>query len=385
MTEIFKLQNKIKNYEWGSRDILPEFLGIENPGGLPCAEMWMGTHAAAPSQITLDGRLLNLTEVSGELPFLFKLLAVEKSLSIQAHPNKTKAAEGFDREEKAGLSLKSHSRNYKDRNHKPEIICAVSPFTLMAGFREPDMIRDSLEEFFSIAPPLKEIFSPLFYALKSGSLLDFFRVLFNFSRTEKEYINSFILEKEDGESGGAISPLQWKLMKNFAAQYPGDPAIISPLFLNMLTLQPGQAAFIPVGTLHAYLSGFGVELMTASDNVLRCGLTPKNVNIDELMNILYFVPFVPQSITPHLSAKWFCYHTPCGEISLSLMRGFGDEEVFAEKGSAICIVTEGEVHIKNDVFKKGESFFVSGSRNGTISFSGNYSLFAASGAASAQS
>jgi len=374
--KLYRLQNQIKHYEWGSSKLIPEFLNIENGKGVPCAEMWMGTHSLSVSKTEVNGSLVNLTEISGELPFLFKLLAVEKPLSIQAHPNKEQAQEGFNREESRGLSIKNPTRNYKDKNHKPEIMCALSPFTLMAGFRETDAISVALEEFVLIAPPLKEIIFPLLRALDSGSLLSFFRILHGFSRIEREYLCTFINEK-NGVQGGIITSDQWKLMKGFASQYPADTAIMAPLFLNLLTLQPGQAVFIPSGVLHAYLNGFGVELMAASDNVLRGGLTPKHVDVSELMNILLFVPFIPQIITPPSSAKLFCYNTPCNDFLLSLMRGQGGEEEFAEKGPAICVVTEGEMRAENEIFKKGESFYMPRT-DFTHTFSGNYSLFAAS-------
>jgi len=374
--KLLRLKNQIKHYEWGSREILPQFLNIENNKGEPCAEMWMGTHNLSPSQTEVDGDLINLTELSGELPFLFKLLAVEKPLSIQAHPNKAQAEEGFKREESRGLSIKNPTRNYRDTNHKPEILCALSPFTLMAGFREADRICVSLEEFLLIAPPLKEIISPLLRALDSDSLSSFYRILCSLSRIEREYLSTFIREK-DGVQGGVISQAQWNLMKDFASQYPGDPAILSPLFLNLLTLQPGQAVFIPSGVLHAYLSGFGVELMASSDNVLRGGLTPKHIDTGELMNILHFIPFIPQIITPPSSADWFCYNTPCGDFLLSMMRGEGREKAFVGKGPAICIIIEGKLSAGNEIFKKGESFYLP-QTDINYMFNGNFSLYAAS-------
>jgi len=374
--KLFRLKNQIKHYEWGSREILPQFLNIENNKGDPCAEMWMGTHNLSPSQTEVDGDLVNLTELSGELPFLFKLLAVEKPLSIQAHPNKAQAEEGFKREESRGLSIKNPTRNYRDTNHKPEILCALSPFTLMAGFRESDRISVSLEEFLLIAPPLKEIISPLLRALEADSLSSFYRILSGLSRIEREYLSTFIREK-DGVQGGVISQSQWNLMKDFASQYPGDPAILSPLFLNLFTLQPGQAVFIPSGVLHAYLSGFGVELMASSDNVLRGGLTPKHIDTGELMNILHFVPFIPQIITPPSSTGWFCYNTPCGDFLLSMMHSEGEEKAFVGKGPAICIVTEGRLRVENEIYKRGESFYLP-QADINYMFNGNYSLYAAS-------
>jgi len=336
----------------------------------------MGTHKLSPSQTEVDGRLVNLTELSGELPFLFKLLAVEKPLSIQAHPNKAQAEDGFKREESRGLSIKNPTRNYRDTNHKPEILCALSPFTVMAGFREADRICVSLEELLLIAPPLKEIISLLLRALTTESLFSFYRILSGLSRIEREYLSTFIREK-DGVQGGVITQSQWNLMKDFASQYPGDPAILSPLFLNLFTLQPGQAVFIPSGVLHAYISGFGVELMASSDNVLRGGLTPKHIDTGELMNILHFVPFIPQLITPPSSTNWFCYNTPCGDFLLSMMHCDGEEKAFGGKGPAICIITEGKLRAGNEIFKKGESFYLPQS-DFTYMFNGTYSLYAAS-------
>jgi len=315
MKKAYKLYNKIKHYEWGSMNLLPEFLGIENTGRVPSAEMWMGTHSGAPSQIEIESGLggafnnkssiVNLSEISGELPFLFKLLAVEKPLSIQAHPNKQQALEGFERENSEGLDSKAPTRNYKDPNQKHEIICALSPFTLMAGFREPDVILEYFREIITLVPQLKELFFHLISALEKKSLCDFFIKLFSFSRLEREYIFSFLSNRESGITGcktsdeefqstGVISQEQWKLMKSFSRYYPGDPAILSPLYLNLLTLNPSDAVYIPAGVMHAYLSGFGIELMNSSDNVLRGGLTPKYTDIGELKNIVLFEPFKPE-------------------------------------------------------------------------------------------
>jgi mannose-6-phosphate isomerase len=381
MTKIYKLNNQIKNYEWGSSYLIPQFLGMENYKKIPYAEMWMGTHGGAPSQIEscLNEQNPNekkyLNELSGELPFLFKLIAVEKQLSIQAHPNKEQAVEGYRQEEEAGLALNAPRRNYKDANHKPEILCAISPFTLLAGFRENDKIKSSFESFALMFPQLKEIIAPLIKAVNTGLLAVFFRILFNLSDLEREYINNLILEKEDSETRGIISSEQWKLVKEFASQYPGDPAILSPLYLNLITLKPGEAIYVPPGILHSYSKGFGVELMAASDNVLRSGLTPKFIDIPQLMSIVNYNPYKPEIITPD-SSSWFCYQTPCREFVLALMRGSGGENVFPAKGPVICIVTEGELAAGGAKIKKGESFFIPAGGEPVV-LKGNYSLFAA--------
>lgn len=376
MTKIYKLQNQIKHYEWGSPHLLPQFLGIDNPKRIPYAEMWMGTYSGAPSNAISGDKTFNLKDIAGELPFLFKLLGVEDPLSIQAHPNKKQALEGFAREEEAGLALNAPLRNYKDTNHKPEILCAVTPFTLMAGFRQPEEIHKSLEEFLLILPQLKEIISPLLRALDTGSLAVFFRNLFCFSNFGREYFSTLISEAEIGNAGGALFSEQWRLMKKFASQYPGDPAMLSPLYLNILTLQPWQAICIPSGVLHAYISGFGAELMANSNNVLRGGLTPKYVDIPELMSIVNFKPFISQVFCPD-SSSVFCYPSICDDFSLSVIHGGSDNEIICENSPAICLVVEGELLIGGLKFKKGESFFISDNSD-PPSLSGNFSLFAAS-------
>jgi len=389
MTKIYKLNNQIKNYEWGSFNLIPQFLGMKDYKKIPYAEMWMGTHGGAPSQIESGINNINpneikyLNEISGELPFLFKLIAVEKQLSLQVHPNKEQAVKGYRQEEEEGMALNAPRRNYKDTNHKPEILCAISPFKLMAGLREYEQIKNSLESIILTFPQLKEIVTPLIKAVNTGSLVVFFRILFNLSKLERDYINELILEKEDFETKGTISSEQWKLIKEFASQYPGDPAILSPLYLNLITLKPGEAIYVPAGILHSYSKGFAVELMAASDNVLRSGLTPKYIDIPQLVSITNYNPYMPEIITPD-SSSWFCYQTPCREFVLALMRtgaaggsdANGAENVFPAKGPAICIITEGELTAGDTRIKKGESFFIPAGEESVI-LKGNYSLFAA--------
>ena len=377
-TKLFKLYNHVKHYEWGSMELIPQFTGVENKDMRPCAEMWMGTHLS-PSHVQQDGKMISLTQAIGkELPFLFKLLAVEKPLSIQAHPDKEQAQEGFERENKAGIPIDAHERNYKDSNHKPEIICALSPFTMMAGFREAGNIYLSLKSFMSEAPQLKEIITPLLRALEQDSLAIFLNVLFHITESEREYLGAFLVEKEIRETD-TVSSGQLRIMKKFAFEYPSDAAVLSPLYLNIITIQKGQAVYIPAGVLHAYIHGFGIELMSSSDNVLRGGLTPKHIDIIELMKILKFSAYVPNVLSP--GSGTFCYPSPCDDFSLSFMSGGENDDsgknTLSKNSDFICLVTEGELNAAGAKFKKGESFFVS-SDSEDIVFSGNYAVFTAS-------
>jgi mannose-6-phosphate isomerase len=378
MKKIYKLQNQIKHYDWGSYSLLPQFLEFENKSGRPHAEMWMGTNNGAPSRVYISdlssvSRTADLYEIAGELPFLFKLLAVETPLSIQVHPDKKQAQEGFKDEEEARLDLKAPARKYKDANHKPEILCAISPFTLMAGLRKPEEIKILLEDFTSVIPQLKEIISPLLSALKTDMLSVFFRILYSYSNLELEYITNMV--KEVKITAKAIEERQWNLMKDIAVRYPSDISILSPLYLNLFTLEPGQAVYIPARLLHSYISGFGVELMANSDNVLRCGLTPKYVDIPELMNVVDFDPHSPQVFSSDSSSRFF-YKTPCEEFSLGSFKGDGSEKFFTEKEAAICIVIDGELRSGEFNFKKGESFFIPKGEE-VLVFNGNYTLYAA--------
>jgi len=319
MTKLYKLKNSIKNYEWGSTTILPEFLGIKNESNKPFAEMWLGAHPLAPSQTQIDGKDVNLNEVCSELPFLLKLLAVEKPLSIQVHPNKEQAQKGFLKENEAGLAIDSPARNYKDQNAKSELICAITPFTLLAGFKEP-----------------KEIYAGL----------------------------------------SNLSREQWQLIKKLESLYPQDSGVFSPLYLNLITLLPGQGLFIPPNTPHAYISGFGVELMNNSDNVIRGGLTHKHIDTDEFKRIASPNPFVPQIITPANDTQ-VCHPMPTEDFSLFYIHG-NSSVPWVQRGQAVCIVTEGELKIENQSFKKGESFYFSScSEDAPVLLNGNFSLYVA--------
>jgi len=316
MKKIYKLQNQIKNYDWGSPKLIPEFLGLEQfDPHKPYAEMWMGTNQQAPSQVE-EG--ISLKEISGELPFLFKLIAVEKPLSIQVHPDKEQAQAGFKRENEEGIPIDSPLRNYKDQNAKNELICAITPFTLIAGFMEPNKIYASL--------------------------------------------------------GGDTLRDQWDMVRKLESLYPQDVGVYSPLFLNSITLQPGQGLYIPAGTPHAYISGFGAELMTNSDNVIRGGLTSKHVDGDELKKISKPVPFIPNIIAPS-NEPLTCYPLPGENFSLYHIRG---GKTFPQCDKAICLVTEGELKTEDRIFKKGESFYLpSCGKEEPLLLEGNFSLFAA--------
>ena len=376
MTKIYKLTNQFKNYEWGSSRMIPEFLNLKNDDNSPFAEMWMGTHSGAPSVVSKDGRLIGLRELTGGLPYLFKILAVDKPLSIQVHPDKEQAVNGFEAEEKAAVPLNDPSRNYKDPNPKHEMICALSEFKLMAGFKEIKEILNSFKELSSLSEDLASLLAPMISALEQKQPGGFLKEQFNFSPSQKEIISSEINNINPSGTEKDITQEQWNLMKTFASLYKNDPAVLSPLYLNILVLQPAQAVYLPARSLHAYLSGFGLELMNSSDNVLRGGLTPKNIDIKELLKIVNMNPFMPDVMTAPINAPYFSYPLPIDDFSLSVIRGNGNEISYNVHSPAIGIVSEGELTAEGQVYKKGESFFIPKSE-GQFVFKGFFTLYTA--------
>jgi len=417
MGEIYKLRNKARHYDWGSADDIPRLMGIKPDDATPWAELWIGSHSGAPSAAITDSGETSLADLIardprrylgeetarryGSLPFLLKLLSAEKPLSIQAHPNLAQAREGFERENRAGLAIDSPERNYKDANHKPEIIAALTPFTGLCGFRGVDEIRGLLASFLESAPVvLREGFAPLTQALSgrdpAAALRDFLAGLFGLSQQVREALTGYVLsinEPPQGRSASYNDAIE--LVRNLARLYPGDPAIIAPIYLNVFRLEPGEAVFLDAGVLHAYIHGFGVELMANSDNVLRGGLTPKHIDVPELMKVLDFKPYKPRVIMP--DASFFNYPAPCGEFSLTRICGGGvandggenicllaPGSLIGQNGPAICIVTEGELIISRNgrktAVKQGESLFILPVKKGEslISLRGNFTLFVAS-------
>lgn len=300
MTGICLLKNTIQEYAWGSYTAIPELLGNDSPANTPQAELWMGAHPKAPSKVKCNGKWLSLLElieknsqdILGEkvapkfkyrLPYLFKVLAAAKPLSIQAHPSTGQAREGFERENRLKIPLDAPARNYKDDNHKPECICALTPFWALNGFRK---ISDIIFLMDKICPPgLKKDFDLFRHQPDSRGLKEFFKTMMIMDRTtQKQIINDAV--KNAGQLQDKNKAYQW--ITDLNEEYPSDIGVLSPILLNLICLEPGQAMFLPAGTLHAYLDGVGIELMANSDNVLRGGLTPKHVDVTELLNVLNF-------------------------------------------------------------------------------------------------
>jgi mannose-6-phosphate isomerase len=274
---------------------------------------------------------------------LFKVLAAAKPLSIQAHPNKEQAGQGFARENELGIPLDAPHRNYRDDNHKPEIICALTPFWALNGFRKIEETLSLLEE--AKISGLAEIVS----FLRSQPNRDGLKKFFNHLMTTDSGKQGKIVEQavNYAEKRTHEEPV-WTWMIKLNEEYPGDMGVLSPIFLNLIRLEPQQAMYLPAGELHGYLEGVGIELMANSDNVLRGGLTPKHIDVQELLTILSFTGGELNILRPEkLESGEAVYPTKAAEFVLSVIQVSATAPFRSSRNRSVEIVicTEGEVSV----------------------------------------
>jgi mannose-6-phosphate isomerase len=328
MHRIRRLRNPIRDYAWGSRTALAELLGRPHPTDRPEAELWMGAHPAAPSQVADGAGWVPLPEwirrdpaavlghevarrFGGELPFLMKVLAVARALSVQAHPDAERARAGFEREERAGIPRGDPRRLYRDPSPKPELICALTGFTALCGFRETGEMARSLEGLG--VPELAETARALRAAPGREGLA---RAL----RSALEAPAGLAAAVAAAAQRRAGDAPEYRLVAELGRQHPGDPGLMAPLWLQHIELAPGQALFLPPGELHAYLEGVGVEILANSDNVLRGGLTEKTVDVPELLAALTFRQAPVPRIEPRPGGPGEgIYPTPAREFELAVL------------------------------------------------------------------
>ena len=332
------LRGAIRTYAWGSRTAIADFTGRTAPTAHPEAELWLGAHPADPALVEgPDGERSLLDVVSSDpegqlgaavrsrfgdaLPFLVKVLAADEPLSLQAHPSTEQAVEGFAREDRAGVPLSSPVRNYRDRSHKPELIVALGSFEALAGFRP---VARTVELMRALAVSDLDPFVAL---LQGQSDADGLRALFTTWITAPQPdLDVLVPAVIDGaisyvRSGAAEFAAEAKTLLELGERYPGDAGVLAAMLLNRMHLEPGEAIYLPAGNLHAYLRGVGVEVMANSDNVLRGGLTPKHVDVPELLRVLDFTPAAEESLHPAVDRDGFelDYRTPADEFAVSVL------------------------------------------------------------------
>ncbi len=293
-----RLQGTMIHYPWGSFDAIHEVLGTE-PDGRPLAEYWLGAHKLAPSALagsTLDATLARSPELLGRrsvaafgphLPFLMKILSARHALSLQAHPGKDQAMAGFAAEEAAGVPLESPQRTYKDTWAKPELLVALSEFRTLAGFRSPAVTAD-LFAGLGAGAAVARLSAPLRARGGEAALQEVFLQVLSLDEEHRAVVDAVLAaavahRDEDGERGRFA-----RTALELDDVFPGDPGIMAALLMNPVTLQPGEALFVPPGRMHAHLHGTGIEVMASSDNVLRGGLTTKHIAVDELVTVVDF-------------------------------------------------------------------------------------------------
>lgn len=376
---IVKLQNQARDYAWGSKTLIPDYFGIAATGR-PMAEIWFGTHAGSPTRLAENHSVSLREHIGKDLSFLLKLLAADAPLSIQAHPNLQQARDGFDRENAAGVPLDSAARNYKDSNHKPEMIVALTDFEALCGFRNQAQIRNLLLDMVEATDA-----SPTF-VLIAQNWLD------AFNAGGMAALVAAILRPEVDGQPIALDGFNVELarMADFSARfelaarlnelYPGDPGVVVALLLNHVHLEPGQALFLPAGNVHAYLAGLGVEIMATSDNVLRGGLTGKHIDVAELLSVLSFESTPVPWVEPRELARGLVeYPTAVDDFKLYRASVSGGNLLaeIALPAAAIVLCTAGEIELNNS---KGESvqlhrgeaaYLAADSRHFTVSGSGD--------------
>lgn len=372
--KIFKLKGKVQHYAWGGFEFIPHLLGITNTDHKPFAEYWMGAHPSASSDIVTTNGSLSLNELIkgfpeitigkkvqekfGGLPYLFKILDVREMLSIQVHPTKEEAIKGFEEEEAKGIPIGAATRNYKDKNHKPEVMVALSEFWLLHGFLQQDSLKkvlQSVPEFEGLIPLFKnDDYKKLYQHVMEMPQSEVNRLL-------APLVHRELQRKKDNELT-KDQPGWWvaKLFKHQTSIENIDRGVFSIYFFNIVKANAGEAVFQGAGIPHAYLEGQNVELMANSDNVLRGGLTPKHIDVPELLKHTIF-----QGVTPNImmgeqtKSGEKIYPCPVEDFGISKIE-LKQTETYSGTASSleIIVVIDGEMQIEgtnNLSIKKGEA------------------------------
>ncbi|GAA1955788.1 mannose-6-phosphate isomerase, class I [Kitasatospora viridis] len=359
-----RLVNTVRPYAWGSTTAIPALLG-EQPSGEPQAELWLGAHPGDSSRVERGADRVELSrliaadpvgELGAEsvakfgpsLPFLLKVLAAELPLSLQVHPSRAQAEAGFAAEEAAGVPAGAGHRNYRDANHKPELICALEEFDGLCGFRDPLATADLMEEL--AVPGLAPLIDLMRTKPAEQALRETLATLLSTDPTVAAAIVGELAEALDrllAAHPDSPRALTWAGYAYAARHFPGDAGVLAALLLNVVRLQAGEALYLGAGVPHAYLHGTGIEIMANSDNVLRCGLTPKHIDVPELLKVVVFRAGDPGVLRPQADAEGEeLFPVPIDEFRLSRFVLTGGEQRRVDgRAAQILLCTDGTVRL----------------------------------------
>ncbi|MTD27009.1 mannose-6-phosphate isomerase, class I [Erwinia sorbitola] len=342
----YPLTNVVKNYPWGSHSALNQRFHVSNPDDQPQAELWMGVHPAGISRVTLENGLLSLSDLItadkvamlgaaaakrfGDLPYLLKILAADSALSIQVHPQKEQAELGYA----AQGDILSGTPDYNDANHKPELVYAITPFMAMNGFREPHEIIGHFKRL--DIGGLRGAIKALEQHPDAEGLKAFFIEIMQLP----DYVKKEALQRLADSAQKLYGDDLARFIQKLYQHYPNDTGVLAPLFLNCVTLQPGEAMFLHPGTLHAYVQGTAIEVMASSDNVLRAGLTGKKINLTELVTCTSFVPTLQQSLlmAPVLANGQSSYPIPVDDFRFSVIKDAGNLLMHTQSAEILLVI-----------------------------------------------
>jgi mannose-6-phosphate isomerase len=397
LDNIFFLKNTIHEYKWGSKTVIQNLLNEEDRVDKYAAELWIGAHPKAPSLVSIDSEWIPLDKFikqnqedilgesiahrfSGQLPFLFKIIAVEKPLSLQVHPNFRQAKKGFSRENRQGIPVKAPERSYRDPSHKPELISPLTQFDALIGFRSIDEI-ENLKSLLCPLPGSNDCFD-LERLGEPGQLKQIFKKIFCMNAEKQVRIIDNVVRKAESNKGQ--HPI-FSYILRLHNEYPEDVCSLAPIFLNLVTLKPDQAMYVRSCEIHTYLHGAAVELMASSDNVIRAGLTGKHVNTDEFLETANFTPGEP--VIMNASRTDPCetmYPLIFEEFKLSVIsiRKGVNYSAQRDRSVEIIICTEGEARIQKSNgeslrLRKGDSVIIPAAVSG-YSIYGNCKMYKAS-------
>jgi mannose-6-phosphate isomerase len=378
------LGNTVQPYAWGSRTAIAELLGEPTPSAGPQAELWMGAHPSAPSVLTRDGVVGTLTAAiaanpglelgervarrfGGRLPFLLKVLAAEKALSVQLHPTREQAEAGFADEERRGVPRNARERVYVDDWPKPEILCALTPFEALAGLRPADQAAEAIEGLG--LPELKELVAGLRATPTPRGVADALTQLLTWPEEHRAQLADKAVEAAGIEAGkGGPYAASYDAVVRMSADHPHDIGLVCSLLMNHRVIEPGQALFMGAGGVHAYIKGVGIELMANSDNVIRAGLTPKHIDVPELVRVLDPAVEVPVLTARQVAPGVEVFDTPVPEFRLSrlTLADGAALTVPGDGGPRVMLCLEGEASVScgtepdgHFVLARGQSCFLS--------------------------